>query len=304
MTDLAPAFWDRLRDLPLTHASLIGWITSGYLAVGIVAFAAWRITGDIAWVVEFFQLPAALVIVWLGLMEVWLSIYAMSRFSPGDLLRPGWMLIAGSAGFQLLGSLYSQVFGVPSRLNPLRLEGDAVTLARSIGLLMGGPFRFALLAAGLSFALRAYRRAGLPARLAPIDWVILAGFGAYLARNVMDVVSAMRAGKSPDIWEVFGWPTDLLLWLLLAEALLLLRCTQQMAAGHIARCWKAYAAGVFLTALGDVGMWAANYGYLPWPWNSLTWYLWIPAAAAFARAPAFQLEVIREAATGRQGYGA
>jgi hypothetical protein len=247
--------------------------------VGIGAFVAWRITGNIAWVVEFFQVPAALIMVGLAILEVWLCLYAVNQFSADDLLHRGWMLIAGSAGCQLVGAVYSQILGVPSRLNPLTYE-------------------VVLLAGGLSFALMAYRRAGLYGRLSPLDWAVLVGFGAYIARNVADVVAAMQAGKKPDIWEMLGWPTDPLLWLLLAEALVLFRSAQQMATGRIGRCWKAFAAGIFLTSLGDVGMWAANYGYLPWPWSSLTWYLWLPAAAAFARAPALQVEVIREAATG------
>jgi hypothetical protein len=256
-------------------------------------------------VVEFFQVPAALIMVGLAILEVWLCLYAVNQFSADDLLHRGWMLIAGSAGCQLVGAVYSQILGVPSRLNPLTFEvgqsGWVLYVARQIGLTVGGPFRFVLLAGGLSFALMAYRRAGLYGRLAPLDWAVLVGFGAYIARNVADVVAAMQAGKKPDIWEMLGWPTDPLLWLLLAEALLLFRSAQQMAAGRIGRCWKAFAAGIFLTSLGDVGMWAANYGYLPWPWSSLTWYLWLPAAAAFARAPAFQLEVIREATTGIRG---
>ena len=50
-----------------------------------------------------------------------------------------------------------------------------------------------------------------------------------------------------------------------------------------------------MTALGDMGIWAADRGYLHSPWHALTWYLWLPAAASFALAPAFQLEVIRNA---------
>jgi hypothetical protein len=308
ITTLEPSLWDRFRDLPVTYASLIIWVTSSYLAVGVAAFAAWRITGNIAWVVEFFQLPAALIMAWLAIVEVWLCIYAITQFSPDDLLHRGWILIAGSAGCQLVGTVYSQILGVSSRLNPLtRQQGQAewaISLARHIGLTVGGPFRFSLLAGGLFLALMAYRRAGFAGRLAPLDWAVLVGFGAYIARNVVDVATAMQTGKKPDIWEMLGWLTDPLLLLLLVEALLLFRSAQEMAAGRIGRCWKAFAAGVFLTSLGDVGMWAANYGYLPWPWNSVTWYLWLPAAAAFARAPAFQVEVIREAATGLKGDAA
>ena len=81
----------------------------------------------------------------------------------------------------------------------------------------------------------------------------------------------------------------------MAQGLLLLRSAQKMGSGMIGRCWKALAAGLFLTALGDVGQWARSYGYLPTACEALIWYVWLPAACAFACAPAFQLEVIRHA---------
>ena len=86
-----------------------------------------------------------------------------------------------------------------------------------------------------------------------------------------------------------------MLWLLLAEALLLFRCAQGIAPGRIGECWKAFAVGIFLTALANAAMWAFRHGYLPYPWTNLIWYLWLPAFAEFARAPALQLEVIQEA---------
>jgi hypothetical protein len=44
---------------------------------------------------------------------------------------------------------------------------------------------------------------------------------------------------------------------------------------------------VFLTAIGDAGGWAEAYGYLPYPWSAAVWFVWLPAAACFALAPAF-----------------
>lgn len=284
---------------PLLLARMISAITACYLAVGILSFVVWQLSGNMAWVVEFFGVPAAVLMVCLGGTEFGLSILATQHFAPDDLLRPGWVLIACSGGCQTVGFLCSQIFGAHSRLNPFTNSAEPlIPLARDIGLLIGGTFRFALLAAGLHFALKAYQRSGWLGRLRWIDWAVLVGFIAYLVRNVVDVVAAMHRGKVPDVWEVLGWPVDPLLCLLLVQALLLLRSTAQMNGGIVARCWRAFSVGIFLTAIGDVGMWAFNYGYLPWPWNSLTWYVWLPAAAAFACAPAFQLEVIRDAESG------
>ena len=284
---------------PLLLALMILGITACYLVIGILAFVVWQVSGNMAWIVDFFGVPAAVLMVCLAGTEFGLSTLAFQHFAPDDLLRPGWILIACSGGCQTIGLLCSQIFGAHSRLNPLTDSAELlIPVARHAGLLIGGTFRFALLAAGLHFALKAYQRSGLLGRLRRIDWAVLVGFITYLVRNVVDLVVTMHRGKVPDVWEVLGWPVDPLLCLLLVQALLLLRSAIQMNGGIIARCWKAFSVGIFLTAAGDVGMWAFNYGYLPWPWNSLTWYIWLPAAAAFACAPAFQLDVIRDAESG------
>ena len=165
-------------------------------------------------------------------------------------------------------------------------------LFRQAGLILGGTFRYGLLAAGLFWSLRVYRRTGFLSRLRAVDWVLLALAGAYLAREVTSVVAAIRAGKHPDLFEIAGWPVDPLLCLLLAEALLLHRSVQQMGSGWISRCWGSMSMGIFLVLLGDLGIWLTSFGYLVWPWNSVIWYVWLPAASAFAVAPAYQLEAI------------
>jgi hypothetical protein len=289
---------ENVADWRISWAPLIARITAAYLAAGGLALLAWQVTGNPDWAVEFFQVPAAILMVCLALTEFWLSSLAIGQFSSDDLLRPGWTLIACSAGCQLVGMVCSQVLGVPSRINPLVLAGSPeslIPLLRNFGLLAGGTFRFAFLAAGLAFALKAYKQSSLGGRLGWAGRAVLAGFGIFVLRNVTDVARAIHGGKTPGIWEVLGWPVDPLLWLLLLQALLLWGATRQMGRGRIGLCWKAFSAGVFLTALGDIGAWAYQYGYLPWPWNALTWYVWLPAAAACARAPAFQLEVIRNA---------
>lgn len=288
---------DDIPERSALWAPLIARVTAAYLAVGVLALGAWLITGNPAWAVEFFQVPAAVLMVCLALIEFWLASLVIRHFSSDDLLRPGWTLIAASAGCQLIGMVCSQVLGSQSRINPLVLSPHAtslVPLMRHVGLLAGGTFRYGFLAGGMVFALKAYRQSGLNGRMRWIDWVASIAFAVFLVRNVVDVVVAVRAGKTLDIWEVLGWPVDPLLWVLLLQALLLFRSTGQMGNGRIGLCWRAFSVAIFLTALGDVGLWAVNYGYLPWPWSSVTWYLWLPASAAFARAPAFQLEIIHD----------
>ena len=58
---------------------------------------------------------------------------------------------------------------------------------------------------------------------------------------------------------------------------------------------RAFSVGIFLLLVGDVMIWATVWGYLPWPWSGLGWFVWIPAAAAFALAPLYQWEAMRSA---------
>jgi hypothetical protein len=95
-----------------------------------------------------------------------------------------------------------------------------------------------------------------------------------------------RQGKKPfPLAEILNFPVNPLLWVLLAEALLLFRSVRKMGAGWVSKCYGAFSAGIFLILVGNVAIWATHWGYLPWPWSALGWYVWIPAAAAFALAP-------------------
>jgi hypothetical protein len=95
-------------------------IAACYLAAGVFAFLAWHLTDNLASVVEFFQVPAALPMIWLAMLQFLLSLNATRNFSQDDFLRPAWTPITRSAGCQLVSSLLSQVLGVDSRLNHLR----------------------------------------------------------------------------------------------------------------------------------------------------------------------------------------
>lgn len=290
-------------ELPAGCSGIILAVVSACFVVGLGALAAWGLTGNPAWIREFFQIPAALLMVWLAAVELWLSSAARLQFAPGELMRRVWSLIAISAGADLVGTVAVQILGIESRLNVLtRLPGWSKGLAADIsvvGHLFGGPLRGALLAAGLWYAVAAYHRARFLGKLRAADWLLLALGAVFIGRNVADVVLAVRAGKVVGWVEAANWPTDPLLWMMLGVALRLYRSVQQMGGGWIGRCWRAFSIGVFLTALGNVGLWAEIYGYLRYPWTAAVWFVWLPAAACFALAPAYQLEAIANARAGR-----
>jgi hypothetical protein len=288
-------------QFPFGCSSLILLAAITYLALGLLCFAVWRWTADDRWVEDFFKVPGALLLTTFAVIELCFSLLVIREFSPDQPMRKAWRLIAFSAGCDVISALSVQVFAAQSLLNPLARmswwSDSAAATVRQFGLSVGGPFRFALLVTAFAYALRAYRRTGLLARLKVFDWILLSIIFIYVAVEAGDVATALRHGLVPTPATVIGWPTDPLLWLLLAEALLLYRSVRQAGDGLIGRCWKAFSIGVFLVTLSDIAIWAASRGFLPWPWSALEWYIWLPAAGAFALAPAYQLEAISHART-------
>jgi hypothetical protein len=281
----------------------IGAVTGAHLAIGlVVAVAAW-VARRPTLLADFFRYPGAIFLVGANAAGLWLSWLCWRQFSRNDLLRQAWLLIMLAAGAHLLGSLCSQVLGAYTHLNPLMYTrtgwpAPAIKVFGRAGLLLGGPFQMTLLACGLSFVLRAYRRSGLFPHLA--YWTSLLG-GALILYTVHEaklLQSLLRTGKASGGFQVFGWPSDPLLIVLLFEALCILRPALGTGWGLIGKCWGAFAAGIALSALGDLLLWA--------PWQSslselarmLGWYAWFLAGAAYALGPAYQLEAFHRVLRG------
>ncbi|HEY1495888.1 MAG TPA: hypothetical protein VGF49_15150 [Candidatus Solibacter sp.] len=291
------------RELPVGCSGLILLATVLYLVAGLAVFAIWQFTGNIYWVAQFFALPSALFLVWLSALQLWFSVRVCGEFSAGEPMLLAWKLISASAMFDLAGTLGVQIFGSERAWNPLahaswwsRPLGKAIF---DTGHVLQGTFRFALLAAGLWCVLKLYRISGFLGRFRVTDWLLLAAFAGYCVREAIDLIRYYQPSNPPGWTVILGWPVDPLLCLLFAEAMLLHRSVQRTGMGLIGRCWRTFSAGIFLVLLGDVMIWATSYGYLPWPWSSLSWYVWMPAAASFALAPAYQLEAIGWASSGQ-----
>lgn len=282
------------------HATILV-ASSIFLSLGIVALVAWGATGNVAWVVDFFRIPGALLLSWLAFVEFWLALRVQRHFLPGEPLHRAWLWICAAALAHFLSAVCAQILSLNGGINPLahlpNWTNSAAESFRNLGLVVGGTFRYALLAIGLFSILKVYRRAGFLGRWRLVDWVLLAATGAFVALEFGSLAVDLVKGKHPGLLEVVGWPVDPLLWLLFAEALLLVRSVREMGGGWISRCWRSYSIGIFLVLLGDLGLELTAYGYLPWPWNSVVWYIWLPAACAFAVAPAYQLETIYQAST-------
>ena len=290
------------RSLP-SIPQLIVAVTAVTLAVGVGAAVAWQRTGHNTVINTFFHYPGALFLISAAAVELWLSWFSWRQFSSRETMRHAWFLIMLAAAMHLTGSVFSQVLGVDSYLNPLMYCDvpwvDAASESfRQIGLLIGGPLQMTMLACGLLFMLRVYRRSGLLARLTFSDGLLITLLAFYTFREAWQVVEFIRAGKMFTAYQIIAWTSDPLLIVLLFEAICIRRAVLAMGRGLIAMCWGAFAAAIGLTALGDIGIWATWNGYLPGIAASLGWYVWFLAGAAYALGPAYQVEAFRRVEDG------
>jgi len=290
-------------------AWLIGAITVAHLTFGLVVAAVGGVAGKPALLVDFLRFPGALYLVGASVTGFWLSMRCWQQFSKTDLLRQAWLLIMLAAGANAVGSLCTQVVGAYTPLNPLMhtatgWPAPAIKLFGRLGLLVGGPFQLTLLACGLSFVLRAYRRSGLFPHLGRWIWLLAAALMLYTVHEAKLLQALLRTGQVSGGFQILGWPSDPLLIVLLFEAACILRPVLGTGWGLIAKCWGAFAAGIVLHALGDILLIAGSQGDVSGAVRMVGWYAWFLAAAAYALGPAYQLEAFRQVLQGSRDKNA
>ena len=257
-----------------------------HVAAGVAAFFAFLATRQARWIELFYVYPATLFLIELAAIELRLGRRCYQHFSSRQPARRAWLLITLSAGAGLAGTVLGRVFALESPLNPLARpelgwHAGAALQLRLWAEVCGGPLRLLALAAALGFMIQVCRRSGMLWPLVWRDWCVLAGAGAFLLLE--GVAGAPTA---------FPGITSVLLFVVLAEALLVGRSAVNMGRGPIARCWRALATAVLLTVFSSVAACAAHHGWLPWPPPAISWCTELLAAAAFALVPAFQAEAL------------
>ncbi len=279
------------------------------LALGVAALAAAAFSGRAAWIEGYFRYAGTAFLIVYAALELILSRRAFRLFSPGDALRPAWLLISLAAAARLGGFILSELLAWESPLRPapfLAHPGPPGTLSelRRAGLALGGPGALLLLSPALALVGRAYDRHGLSGELKAADWLLLGAASFLMVNDTWDSVRWSLAHEAAlDFYRALGFLVDPLLLVLLFQALTLRRAALNMAGGLIGRCWGCYSIAVFLTLLANVGQWAAIYGYLPRVAQAPTWYAWFLVSTAFASGPAYQAEAIRRARRGLLNSG-
>jgi hypothetical protein len=278
------------------------WITGIHMGMGWLFWSIWLVTGNEAWIRYFFDYQGALFFVGLASAEVFMCVLARRQFAKGEPLRYAWSSIILAASFRFSGMILSQILGSKSLLNPLVLMGSfdsrMTEILRETGQMISGPAHMVTLAIGLFVVVQSYNRNRLICRLNVLDYFLLSIVGVYALQQVREMfLWSCDPAAVFSFDTILHWATDPLLCVLLFEAILIRRATSNLGWGLISKCWAAYVAAIFITSIGDMGIWATNYGHLPWPASSVVWYLWFPSACAYALGPAYQVEAALKART-------
>ncbi len=261
-------------------ASLLVWILTGNATVLSICFQ--EIGGPLLAVFAMIEAAAAL--------RVW------SLFNPGEPLRTGWFFLASAGSVHAVSVITRHLLGRNILLNPLRFlpsSSPLFPLLDDFGRVLGGTLLPLVLLAGIYFVLRVYRRLRLLTRLSPVDYLALAVAALFLAFEFSELLRwlPLRRGNITALWTM-DWATDPLFILLFAAAIVLRRANLALRRGRLARCWTAYAAAIFLTCTGNLGVALVEGGFITqnqsWPF----WLIWYPAAAGFTLAPIFQMETM------------
>lgn len=272
-----------------------------YLVTAATLHVTWILTADDAWILAFRSVNGLFLMAYAAIGVVQ-TVGALRLFRARDPLRVVWMLLVVASIVRLAGHVLT------NGIAPVPQASDGLA---ALGRVIAGPGYMALLAFALAGVVRLYRRLGLMAWLTRLDLALIAAVCLFALQFIFDLFRWRAHGLVPaTLLQAMAWTSDPLLAVLLLEAIVIRRAAVQMGAGylsllldaflirrdaalfggvHVSRCWGAYAAGIFLTTLGDAGIWAQTHGYLHWPWTSLLWYVWPLAETAFAIAPGWQI---------------
>lgn len=241
-----------------------------YFAVDLFVLYVWKVSAQVFTIQGPSDSTSGLSVVAMAGVGLYLSMVALRGFQSGTALRPAWMLITLAAAAQALSGISAQV-----------LE----SAGRFAAQIVGGPVRLALLAAALPMVLRALRKFGFLVRPSAADWAV---FGVVC----LFAVCRFAEGGVSDWTSLAGLPV---LCVLLLEAMLLRRSVLRMGSGPIARCWAAFAYGIFLTVLAEMALWVIPHYSQALPPAIIGSLLRFPTTAVFALGPAYQLMAQRRA---------
>jgi hypothetical protein len=280
------------------------WAALGTLLVmGLAAYVRFLLTGSYDLLVALFNTVGSAFFILVTGTEVYFAYRARSQFEPGEPMHTAWTLVLLSACCRLTGAAFAQVLSAKSPWNPLvilkTLHSEPSHAVHDFGIVVAGPVAMAFLAAGLMCAVILTRRLGILGRLTLMDKSFIAVILVFTGRQLFEIGGVLFGeGRRPGLAQVLLWFSDPLLTLLLIQAVAIRRSVLNMGQGLVARCWGMMALGVAFTSAGDATLWAESHGLIPIVISPLGWFIWFFAVTAFASAPCYQMEAVREAHEG------
>jgi len=268
------------------------WLLLGiHLAIGMVAYAHFLVTGTYALISLYFLFLGSFYFLVMTASECILAFMCRSWFDSDEPMQLAWTMIACAAMARFGGTLLREAsngqlpWGLGHWLIPH--TGGLFSNSGQLGLLVGGPVSMAFLAIGLARVLSIQRKFHLVGSLTRGDQALLFLILAFSISQI--AINVPLLAHHPSLGTVLLWLSDPLLSLLLIEAVLVRRSVVRIGQGLLANCWGMYVVAVAITSLGDATIWATSHNLLSEPLTVLSWYIWFVAAAAFACAPAYQL---------------
>ena len=276
-------------SMALLHLPRFVWFAAGLF--GALALAAWlswmafggwspTTAGDFAPVEAVFGTPYKIFLSLMAVAGTLLSFGAMRQFPRHHPLHAAWQVLGVAAVCRLLGEVWVAAAWIVTRSGMRHYE--------AAGLFISGPVSLCALGFGLLFAFRAYRSLGLTWTPRLSDYALLIAGALFTLRHAGQIADIVWYGPLPQPMVMLGWLSDPALLFTLAVAVPLRRIAASQGGGLVAACWSAMAAGTMLTFLGNQLLFLETSLYLPWPYTSITWLIWIPAATAFTLGPAYQ----------------
>jgi hypothetical protein len=265
-----------------------------HLALGIIAYAHFLVTGQYTVLGWYFETLGSLFFLVMTATECCLAIICRSWFDSDEPMRLAWGMIACAALARLSGVLLRAVsdghlpWGYWHRIS--LPSGGLFESLSQLGMVVGGPLSMAFLAFGLGRVLGIQRKFRLLGALTRVDQALLFLVVAFSISQL--AINLPLLGRHPSLGTMLLWLSDPLLSLLLIEAILVRRSVIRMGQGLVAKCWGMFVLAIVITSVGDAAIWASNHNLLSVSMTALSWYIWFIAAAAFTSAPAYQLAAI------------
>lgn len=275
------------------------WTNTALLVIGTLVILDYWLSKEVQILRGFFAYVAGPFYVGCGVIETYFAWKAAKGFGRGEGLRLPWLLLTGAGACHVMIHLLANVFNQESFVNPLYLflgevPSSLANELRFVGLTYIGDLRFVLVGVAFWLVLRAEKRVGLQWALTTKEVGILFLAGLWLGIHAATAILWAQQGHEPlTVDKFFSWTRDFLLVGTLIMAVFIRSSLKPLEPGMIARAWRCYVWGVFLTCMGNAGIWATNYSVLPAPYTDLFWLIWFPQMTMFAIGPLWQYQAMR-----------